>query len=151
MTPFSLLVDETKRHWNAAGLTLRPGVSDADVNEFQRRYDARLPASLKEYFQTVDGMGANESDDHLFRFWPLSEVRPVAEFENEDPVVYSGFFAFADWSLWAYAYAIRLVEQEPPIVVIVAPAGPIPVAGSFEEFLTMYVQDPESVIGRTST
>lgn len=145
---FSAIV-EVRRAWAAAGIAEREGVTDADIRAFENRYGVRLPNDLAQYFKTVDGMNDGEYDDHPMHFWPLSKVRPVtAELSGADPVPYAGLFVFADYSLWAHGYAIRLVDVRANDVAIVGGAAPIWIASSFSEFLLAYARQPESLFGK---
>lgn len=58
----------------------------------------------------------NAWDEHLIRFLPLVEIRPV----NETGLsIGSELFVFADYSLSAHEYAIRLSEDAPNVVALI--------------------------------
>ena len=142
----SSVFDEVKRVWAAAGVTIRRGVADADIRAFEKRFDVQLPDDVTRYLRTVDGMNDGEFDEHYIHFWPLSKWGPVTEELGEaDPAVHAGLFVFADYSVWAHAYAIRLVKLGTNDVVIVSGGTPIRIAGSLSEFLVAYLREPESV------
>jgi hypothetical protein len=71
-------------------------------------------------------------DEHLIRFWPLVEIRPV---EGETGVLtYSDYFIFADYSISAHEYGIRLSTSELPEVALIGGLPPKAVASSFTAF-----------------
>ena len=63
--------------WRTAGLVIRPGVHPA-MQSFELKYGVQLPADLRDYFLTVDGM-EDDLDPGINRFWPLEIVKPVSE------------------------------------------------------------------------
>ena len=78
-------------------------------------------------------------DEHLIRFWPLAEIRPVADVEG------LGYFVFADWSISAHEYAIGLSTPACPDVTLMSGPKPRFIAPTFATFLTMYLSDPASL------
>jgi hypothetical protein len=86
-------------------------------------------------------MSAGISDQNLIRFWPLAEIRPVA-----DPAAHAeGYFIFADYSISAHEYGIHLSMPSRYDVGLIGGALPIIVAKSFTQFLSAYLSDPMSI------
>jgi hypothetical protein len=138
-------IEAVRVRWAASGLKLRPGVSMRHVADFERRHGVRLPADFVEYVLAVDGMEENTADAALFRFWPLAEIS-TAEQSLPHSRGLSGCWVFADQSLWAYGYALRLGGGTGDVVVV-GSERPIPVAASFGEFLSAYLRDDRSIYG----
>jgi hypothetical protein len=88
---------------------------------------------MQAYFLAVNGTNDNWADDCLLAFWPLQKVKPASE-----P---AGLFIFADHSVSACEYAIRLsqTESEPCPVVVIGGPEPRVVADSFSEFVEIYL------------
>lgn len=139
--------------WRDAGLTIRPGVNPAAIREFEVRQGILLPADLREYFLTVDGM-EDELDPGTNRFWPLSMVKLVSDELrdiNTDRWAYPGCFVFADHCIWCLAWAVRLTKHpreisEPVFQITGDKAGGRMIVPSFTSFVEMYLRDQYSVL-----
>lgn len=137
--------------WRARGLRIRAGANELDLERFEGEHHLVLPADLRAFLVVANGMESEEIDpDTQIRFWSLSEIRSVAEElsgEVDLPDRLDAFFVFADYSLWAHAYAIRLsaIPDETNPVVIVGGDEPIQVATSFSHFLEKYLEDPNQL------
>jgi hypothetical protein len=144
---------ELKNRWLSRGLEVNPGVSKEKLSQFESRYQVSLPADLRDYFLTVDGMAEGVTDDALIRFWSLNEVKPIPaeapEFARPSYIREAeSLFVFADYSIWAHAYAIRLsssTENANPIVVI-GGEKPIKVFDSFSDLVSSYLIDPDRLL-----
>ena len=84
---------------------------------------------------------------HPFRFWPLREVKRLSEELPAEPLHHTEFkdyFLFADYSLWACAYAVRLTKSldRRNFVVMIGGDVPINLAEPFDEFAQIYLDDP---------
>ena len=138
------------KFWTRQGIKLRPGVSENDVAQFEAKYNVRLPRDLGEYFAAVNGFDSPEqtSDGNCISFWGLDEVMPLKEYWSTPVEGADSYFAFADWSLAAHLYAIRLsanVEDENRVIVVYD-YRPITVANSFSEFVEAYLANNDSVL-----
>jgi hypothetical protein len=139
--------------WREQGVGLRSGVSVSELNDFEMRNAVILPADFRSFLRLVNGMDENEMDATTgIRFWSLQEIRSVAEElgrENESRERFRDLYVFADYSLWAHGYAIRLTgnfNDTNPISIIEA-ESPIHVATSFSHFLERYLEDPPQLFG----
>lgn len=144
-------------YWGHSNLTIRPGISLADISEFEKKYDVVLPTDFKEYLQVADGSSDGHMDDGLYRFWPLAEIKPVHEELNEsggivypDRFAYPDCFVFADHCINCWLYAIRLTKdpvQSAPVFRVTADKTPgKQMASSFLEFMKRYANDPDSIL-----
>jgi hypothetical protein len=151
-TPASKLIN----HWRSHNLAIAAGNSEQNVRHFEFRNGVILPPDLREYFLSVDGMvqaGGQDCDPAGFSFWSLARVRNVvkecAEQSVDIPDVQDQdkYFVFADYLQWSWAYAIHLGDRlsvPNPIIHVGAPAMQV-VAGSFAEFVELYLQDSEKL------
>jgi hypothetical protein len=139
------------RHWGQS-LSARVGASSEALREFESRHGVKLPTEMRDYLVQLDGTGTSWQDDkdaQLFSFWQLAQIRPV----NEDLASYGmqpiagldRYFVFADFMDWSWAYAIKLDADSPgdnEVVMIGTEDGhPRRIAGSFGEFVDLYVDD----------
>jgi hypothetical protein len=141
-----------KDRWLSQGLEVNPGVSIETLSRFESRYQVSLPADLRDYFLTVNGMAEGITDDALISFWSLSEVKPIPE---EAPEFARGsyveeaesLFLFADFSIWAHGYAIRLSSsREPNPVIVIGGEKPVRVFDSFSDLVSNYLIDPDRLL-----
>lgn len=144
-------------YWNRSSLEIRAGVSPSEIVEFEKKYDVVLPKDFREYIEAVDGSSDGYMDDALYRFWPLSEIKPVHEELDEsggvvytDRHAYPGCFVFADYCINCWLYAVKLTKDAgQPAPVFRVTAGDTPgeqMAPSFLEFMKLYSNNPESIL-----
>jgi len=93
-------------------------------------------------------MPPDSVDDAMIRFWMLEEVRSICEgapeYSKPDYIdTPESFYLFADYSLWAHAYVIRLgnMPSTSNEVAIIGHQSPVIVANSFSEFIDIYLSD----------
>ena len=79
-----------------------------------------------------------EWDEHLIRFLPLAEIAPIPEVP--DPSL-EGYFTFADYSISAHEYAIRLATPANDVALIHDPGSRV-IARDFTNFLKLYFENP---------
>ena len=137
--------------WSDSAIKMNAGADEAALRRFESHYRVMLPSDMRRYFLHVDGMAEDEMDPvHHVRFWSVQELQPVPD-AFEDPVyqeqVFRDFYIFADYSLWAHAYAIRLADMVTLRhgVCIVGGEAPRTVAGSFAEFIESYLVRPQMI------
>jgi hypothetical protein len=141
-------------HWRAEGLKLSTGCNEQDLLRFERAHDVTLPDDLRSYFLHVNGMlpdAMEDCDQNGFCFWPLARMKSIAKERalHSSPMLPGPedqhYFVFADYLQWSWAYAIRLTKNslDPNQVVIMG--KPRIVAGSFGEFVELYLRDAEEL------
>lgn len=139
--------------WRDAGLMIRPAVDSMAIRQFESKYRVTLPADIREYFSTVDGM-EDDLDPGSNRFWPLAIVKPVSEELTEhhaDRWAYPDCFVFADHCIWCFAWAVRLgterLDVSGPVFQVTGGGEPGRlIAHSFTEFVEMYLKDWRNVL-----
>lgn len=143
-----VIIDVLKKHWTTQGIAFGPPVFMDDIEAFERKYSVLLPEDVREYLLKINGMNCNCCDENLIRFWSLSEVTPLSELGDyrrhpESPY----YFVFADWSLSAREYAIRL-SSDPSAknTVVVTDSPAVEVAKSFQEFIQHYLAGNAAVL-----
>lgn len=143
MTPTTAEI--VRLRWAALGLALRSGVDDSAVAQAEVRLGVRLPAGMVALWKAVDGMAPGDWDDQLLRFWPLQEIGPVGlDVLGLDSAAHCQLFLFADWSLWAHAYAVDLGHgPEWGSVWLIGGRLPLKIAGSFAEFVELYLSNSD--------
>jgi cell wall assembly regulator SMI1 len=73
------LGDRLKAKWASEGTKVRPGVSNQWVEAIEAKSCVSHPMDLREFYSIVDGMDDGETDDQLFRLFPLNVVKPVTD------------------------------------------------------------------------
>ena len=139
-------------YWKSCDLTIRPGVSPDAIAEFESQHTVLFPDTLRSYFLTVDGM-EDEMDPDLYRFWPLGDVRPVANElteVNPDRLAYPDCFVFADHCISCWDYAVKItrdLNQPAPVFRVTGDDEPgEQMADTFAEFMESYADNPLSII-----
>ena len=143
MQSFESLLAEVERRWRQQGLKLAPRPSESALRDFEARFRVQCPEDFATYLLTLGGMPDGTWDEHLIRFWPLAEIRPAAAVTN--PTVYADYFVFADYSISAHEYGIRLLIPPRPDVALIGGPNLQTIAPTFEKFLTVYLSDPRSL------
>jgi hypothetical protein len=88
-------------------------------------------------------------DEHLIGFWHLDQVRPMKvdcpQYVTSDE---PDLFMFADNSIWAIGYAVRLATADDAATAVFLIDGdkPFELAKTFEEFLRRYSVGDQSVL-----
>ena len=143
---FGSIGESLKRHWSAQDVDINAGVSKAQLDSFESKHRIVLPEDLRDYFLCVNGMPHDVIDDGMIRFWMLEEIQPLPQgapaFSDPSYIQHpESVFLFADYSIWAHAYAIRLgsVSLHSHEVVIIGYKSPVTIAQCFSEFVDLYL------------
>lgn len=149
-----MIGDLLKNYWLSKGINICSGASEKEIEQFESTNSVQLPEDLRNYFTQVNGMDNSRNseywtcDEQEITFWSLQEVKRLPEgvmlshFHNPE-----SFFEFADWSICAHTYAIRLSSnlQEPnPVYVLYD--QPVQIASSFTEFVLEYIKTNNNVL-----
>jgi hypothetical protein len=143
-TSIESLLAELTRRWHEQGVPVLPGASESQLRAFESTHKVQCPGDFATYLCTLGGMLAGAMDEHLVRFWPLTEIQPVSE--TTDPAGPGRYFVFADYSISAFEYAIRLSTSTESAIAIIGGHAPMIVSSTFAEFLMVYLTDPMSIL-----
>lgn len=144
-------------HWDAGGILSSEAATLSDVKAFEQQYGVTLPDDMRTYFRTVNGTRKGEAgrdDERGIGFWHLAQVRTFQEAHVSEAPGADCIFAFADHSLGAVTYGIRLSAdgEEPAPVFGSFSLGLVQIAPSFGEFLTRYATgNPSALFPRIVT
>jgi SMI1 / KNR4 family (SUKH-1) len=145
-----LAIAETlKQFWLRQGIKLRPGATEEELTAFKAKYKIRLPQDLREYLATVDGFDGSEhwmTDNEVITFLGLDEMKPLCEYWSPTVADSHSYFVFADYSLAAHVYAIRLDASMRGNDVVVVYDRTVAVARSFSEFIEGYLENSGAVL-----
>ena len=105
--------EKLARYWTAQGLAPQGGAAIDAVGAFEETHRVVVPDDFREYLLRLNGLAdyGPGADQNGFGFWPLSRIRPVATEERPPHFTESGYFVFADYLDWSWAYAIQLLED----------------------------------------
>jgi SMI1 / KNR4 family (SUKH-1) len=142
MSEFSRLLSALEKHWKKRGISIYPGLDDSEIEEFEEAKGVRLPDDLREYFRHFNGCGDDE-----FRFIRLSELEPPSAIPMQGDVSHYDLskreFVIVDYLQYCYWYTIDLSDpsaRETPVYISGIHKNHI-VAGSFSEFIQLYLDD----------
>lgn len=137
--PLDGMLSELVRRWTGQGISVAPGASVSELREFETRFHVKCPQDFAEYLLRVGGMPIlGEWDEHLIRFLPLAEIMPAAPAPDG---ANQGYFVFADYSISAHAYGIRLSTHPGDVSLIHNPGSRV-IAPDFTTFVKLYLESP---------
>jgi len=142
--------------WRSQNLPIQKACEEDDIKSFETKYKIALALDIREYFLNVNGMTPyfpGYQDKEGFSFWPLERIRTVAE-DNEAlgrPYLRlteeDSLFLFCDHMDWSWAYAAKIHPGSGAAegIYLVCCRNPIKIAGSFSEFVQLYMEDSDQV------
>ena len=143
---------EVRTVWERQRIPNPSAATEADIVAFEQKYNVTLAPIVREYFHELNGTKTGElgmDDECLLGFWHLDQVRPVKEecpkYATADE---PNLFMFADYSIWALGYAIRLAPANDAATAIFLLGGnkPVKLAPTLEEFLNRYAVGDQTVL-----
>jgi len=139
-----------KTHWLRQGIKLRPGASESEVTNFEAKYDVCLPEDMREVFAVVNGFdnrNGDEVDNDMTTFFSLEEIERLNASAWGIAAATESYFVFADWSISAHVYAVRLSKDcAASGTVVVVYNSLVKVAASFTEFMQAYLEDNKAIL-----
>jgi hypothetical protein len=155
---FSGTMQRLKKHWISQNVKFNEGVSEKALSAFEQAFGVLLPLDIREFFLTLNGMPDDVTDNEMIRFWMLEEVKPLPSgargFATSDYIDHpESVFLFADYSLWAHAYAIRLLASplERNDIFMIGGDRPILLFRSFGELIDSYLNDNDLMFAKRSS
>ena len=150
--PFLSNLQRLKNHWTSHHIEFNDGVPRDYLEAFEDRFRVVLPADMRDFYLTMNGVPADTTDEELIRFWTLEEVKPISSeapaFATPDYINNAeSLFVFADYSLWAHAYAIRLdsYQLDRNEIFIIGGDYPLLLFRSFSELVDSYLTDKSTM------
>ena len=149
------LAQRLKKHFIDDGVEINEPASEADVDAFQEKYGVVLPDDLKEYFLTFNGTGQGNFGGSGYAFFSLAEFEPICQSSDlaaEESEIYRDCFAFSDYMIWCWGYVIRLtssVGSNDVLSIYLDKPSNLKVANCFSQFIELYLEDPDDIIGST--
>jgi|GEM_PF-4142047 len=124
------------------------------VNTFQQSNCLVLPDLVLEYFRRIPLNKEDNFDGDLFCFWPLTKVERVGvtwRCGSLQSNANAELFVFADYCISAWEYAMHLNANNDNAAPVVMISGsdtdpPHQIAASFEEFLSIFIDDPDKLL-----
>ncbi len=122
-----------------------PGVSEAELDDVEKRFGIDLPAELRQFYIRTNGTqvrGTIGQDDNAFTFWRLDEVQP------DDYFPWALTFLDYREKSWHYGVDVNRTSQFPAgrgavYLLYHTTKMPLLVAPTFDEFLHFYIKDDE--------
>ena len=112
-------ISRVAEKWLSAGLAAEAGARDDEIAAAEVRLGVRLPRSLADCLRIVNGMKPDSVDEDWFRFWAAHELETVSHGQHEMGLAgCERYILFADYSLWAHAYAIAPGSDTTDAIVV---------------------------------
>ena len=155
----SELAIRLKACWQANGVSVRPGVSEREIEAFEAAQGVVVPEDSRTYLSAVDGTEEGDWDEQLFEWFPLQRIKSVpyelADFGGipdyrgiihtlEQP---AEWYVFINYLIFSHVYAVRFTptrQLTTPVLWILG-SKHYRIAGSLSEFLNAYLEDPNAV------
>lgn len=138
------VVDQVFRKWRADGVPLNPPASAADLLRLEAALGVPLPADVRYYFATANGMADGQpADDSLTNFWPIERMLTDPwQQSGSDALGSHRDLAFADvlFSSWFICFRVRPNSQ-----LTVHVEGALLELPSLEALFRRYLDDPRSL------
>jgi hypothetical protein len=134
------ITQQAVQKWRHAGVELNPGASAADLEALRVLLQCDIPAEIRDFYVSANGMPLNVHDDHQVSFWSIDTIRKQRDLWGDAEL---GFAAFLINS-WRFIFR---VDRNRVVVVSenVAPGEPMENLGSFSDFLELYLGNPEAL------
>lgn len=134
------------------GVSQPEGCTAGDLATFESTNGVLIPDDMRQFYARTDGMGGrSQYDDLFYSFWGLRYVEkvPTSILLADPTLVGREFFGFADHGIELPYFAIELSNFSAPsnTVLAVYPYNDptvLVVAGSFTEFLNLYLESDSS-------
>ena len=146
MKPYQKLA----QRWAADGARIRTVTGQPWVTEIESRYDLRMPEDFRDYLVHLCPISLeyDDNDDAVFSsWWPLERIKSIPdeyEFDLKNEAVRDEskrYLFFADYMVWAMAWAINCSEDENRGRIVVFSDGERFIADSFSDFVDQYLRD----------
>jgi hypothetical protein len=149
-----------KAYWQSVGVSIRPGVSEEALREFEAAHQVALPEEFQSYLRVVDGMEDGDTDTQPSEWFALQRINSIPE----DLVQFAGipdyraivdtlekpdeWYVFIQYLIFSHVYAVRFTPSQSLTTPVIWICGSShrPIADSFTEFLEAYLADPETEI-----
>ncbi len=76
---FDEILETLKSIWIAEGIITNNGATEGELNNFENKFNVKLPIDLRNYFSKINGMPVGYLHG-IARLWSLAEVRPLVEY-----------------------------------------------------------------------
>jgi len=138
------LVGRLLDRWRARGVTFNIGASPSDIAEFEGLHDVKLPADLRLFLLTANGMPFNEMDEltHINSLQHYRQILSLVPTHSNVPDA-AAYFCFGDYNIEGSFYGIRLdrLNSATSIRVFWQDGDGWQCADSFEDFVRRYVEE----------
>ncbi|RSK36312.1 SMI1/KNR4 family protein [Hymenobacter metallilatus] len=145
--------------WKKAKIRTVDTATEQQVSEFEATHNLIIPHDLRGYFVAVNGTD-RLPDNEFYTFCTLEQFQPITKVldawkngipRHSDVLEKIGSpqncFVFADYSIYLFAYAIRLYPTESAQNEVYAICGGEYriIAKSFSEFIDLYLQQADEL------
>jgi hypothetical protein len=138
----------------SAPLAFRDGerhgpVAATALADVESRLALHLPSDVRAFYSKMDGTDIMDASHGLISLWPIVRWKRVSEEAPEYATApLADAIAFADHSLWCWAYAARFEHGgERMAIYLVGGRSDHPIAENFTEFLELIITNSRRLYG----
>lgn len=152
-----LQLNKLKERWVSENIKIHALAKDDEIKAFENAYNVLLPDDVREYFKQVNGTH-DQSDSEFIQFYSLDKVKKITEaydgwhgVPDYNLIVktlseYEKYYAFANYSIHVFCYAIKLTSNVSENEVLAVAGGEYKkISNSFSGFLELYLNDVEEL------
>ncbi|WP_207532445.1 hypothetical protein [Desertivirga arenae] len=135
-------LEELISHWDRKNIRLNSGIAYHTIRQFENEFEFSFEDDFFiDYLLRINGFEDFEWDENLFSFWSLDRMRE----ENSDGYHSSDAIWFCDHSINLCSFGFSKTDNK--IYTEYQTLGAFqPVASSFDEFIRLYLKDPNSLL-----
>src|SRR4051812_15884486 len=68
------IIQESIHAWRRSAVELNPGASPGEMEALRELFLRDVPADIREFYASANGMPDNVYDDHEVSFWSISKI-----------------------------------------------------------------------------
>jgi hypothetical protein len=137
-------IERLEHYWSSHGLEPERRATAESLRAFEEAHHVTFPEDVRRYLLRLNGLATfgTGADGNGFGFFPLGQLRPVKPEEYPPGFKGTGYFVFAEYLGWSWAYALQLADSAARGEVIhIGTMKPKVIAASFSQFIELYLVD----------
>ena len=136
------------KYWHGQNLCLNAGISPETVAAFEAQNDIELPREMSNFLLSANGF----AHDDLQEFKNLDENGFCFLSLNANNLISPAYMVFCKWpyGLLRYAVYVRPGDKNGEVVLLINESKACLLAGSFSEFVRLYLADSPKLYSGTS-
>lgn len=125
---------------SSEGIPLNPGATESELRQLEELLGVPLPDDVREFYQTANGIPEDQLGPHMVGFWSIPRIQKELASWGD------GRVGFADVMISSWRFIFQPTQVGLMVFTENVPSGePLSEIGSFSQFLSAYLDAPESL------